>query len=343
MIASRKHHRQRIEKRRLGFTLLELLLSLGLTVLVTSLVGFLIQLYIAQNSAARERIQRAQLARTILTTIAEDIRSVIRYQPYDSSALEQVLSGAVAGMVGGGAGGLIEQAMGATGDSATSDLSTGDSTVNSSSPPPPPGLYGTQAILQIDVSRLPRPDQYFVEQRDLFSGQLADVPSDIKQISYTVQAPSSYGVQDPLATGAAVGSGGGLVRRELDRSISQWATEQGQGDSLNRTGEILASEVLGIQFQYFDGAQWFTEWDSSQLGLPALIAITIAMQDPIVAAENPVQPGLVLSGLDTSSLQASGIQIYSLSVAIPGAMLLPKPSTEDGSGNDASGMGSLGL
>jgi len=47
MIASRKHHRQRIEKRRLGFTLLELLLSLGLTVLVTSLVGFLIQLYIA--------------------------------------------------------------------------------------------------------------------------------------------------------------------------------------------------------------------------------------------------------------------------------------------------------
>jgi len=42
----------------------------------------------------------------------------------------------------------------------------------------------------------------------------------------------------------------------------------------------LAPEVTYLEFRYFDGTTWYTEWDSEQMGgLPTAIEITISI-DP---------------------------------------------------------------
>ncbi len=371
---------------RCGFTLLELLLALGLTVLVVALIGYLMQMYVVQTEGSRERIQQAQVARSILTMIADDVRGVVRYQMFDDSTLKQILSsgssgGGGAGMGGGGgapsggSGGTPSGTGGASTGGPPSNASSGGASSGSSmmgsgmagssmsggslvgggsaateptTKLPPPGILGTATSLQLDVSRIPRADQYFPQAPDLMSGKLNDIPSDTKTVSYFIQAPTDMGVRDPLTSTNATGvANGGLVRRQIDRSISLWAESQGQVDQLNRTGELIASEVLALDFMYFDGTEWLTTWDSAERGLPWVIEITIALQDPIVARTNPISAGIDLTTLDSGTISEYGIDTYTLTVAIPGAQLLTSPNTgtpsTDGSGGSDNGMSAMGL
>ncbi|MFN7625381.1 MAG: prepilin-type N-terminal cleavage/methylation domain-containing protein, partial [Pirellula sp.] len=86
--------------RRDGFTLLELLLALSLSAVVALLIGGLIQLYLLNENRGRENVRQAQVARAVLSMIAEDIRTTVRYQPFDTSGLQQMLSGSAASMLG---------------------------------------------------------------------------------------------------------------------------------------------------------------------------------------------------------------------------------------------------
>jgi prepilin-type N-terminal cleavage/methylation domain-containing protein len=341
---------------RRGFTLLEVLLSLFLTAVVAVLIGGLVQLYLINESRGRERLRQTQTARAILNMIAEDIRTTVRYQPYDTSALQQMLSGATSSMLGGAMGGA-----GATGGAPSDPAAGGDpnAATAGSAPAPagpttiPPGIFGNEQSIEIDVSRMPRPDEYVIQVGDVSRGTLGDMPSDIKTVGYYVQSLRADGVLDPLARIAAdsvenSGSGGamsgGLVRRSLDRAVTQFAYANGNTMQIARTGEIIAPEVIGIEFSYFNaGAGWQTQWDSAQLGLPHVVKVTLAMQTESKARTNPIEPGLMLSTITPTMMQEYGIQFYSTNVIIPGAMLLSAPSAQPGTGTSNSGMSSLGL
>jgi hypothetical protein len=395
-------------KVRLGFTLMEVLLALGLTVIITVLVGGLIRIYMLQVEVGEEQVRQALVAEKLLNAIADDIRSVSRFQPYDTGPLQEILAnsassalGGMGGMPGGmpsGGGPSGGSSGGPSGPSTPnanpSSLSTPPTTtsgpamtqnpqinsgggqsrgstgspmsMSSSSPPGatggsvveagtdamqgplPPGLYGSETELRLDVSRLPRPDQYFGEAPDLISGRMTDIPSDTKTVTYVIQVDSAYGVIDPLANPAAVNAsqkgGSGLVRRQLDRALTLWAQQQGQSDSLNRTGELIASEVLGIEFGYYDGTQWWTTWDSSQQGLPWIVQVRLAMQNPRIARTNPMTPGLMINSLDAAQRAEFGISIYEVMVPIPGVQLLNAAQAgASTSGGGDSGMSSVGL
>jgi hypothetical protein len=208
----------------------------------------------------------------------------------------------------------------------------------------PPGLYGTSTSIEIDISRLPRPDEYYGQASDPVTGSLGDLATDIKTVGYYVQALRTDGIQDPLGslqpidgTNSTSQGAGGLVRRSVDRAITQYAYQQSQSDALMKTGQLLAPEVIAIEFQYFDGAMWQTEWDSSTQGLPRVVKITIAVQRESNAKKSPMEPGVMISSI-TSSMQAEyGIDIYSTNTIIPGSQLLMGPQSTD------SGMSSMGL
>lgn len=353
-------------KSRTGFTLLELLLALALTAVVSILIGGLVQLFLINETRGRDTVRQAQMARAILNMIAEDVRTTVRYYPYDTSGLDQMLGsamnnatgGALGALTGGASGGAISggavagqlDASGATGGGAPS----GDQ--NAADAPPaviPPGIFGSDTSIEIDVSRLPRPDEYVIQPGNINTGSIGDMPSDIKTVGYYVQAPRSDGVQDPLArltsqiatssNGNAAGLSGGLVRRSLDRAVTQYAYEMGNSDQLIRTGEIIAPEVIGIDFSYFGPEGWQTQWDSSSMGLPSVVKVTIAMQRESSARIKPLDPGLSLSTLNTSMMQEYGIDLYSMNILIPGAALLPGPATSASGGTSSNGMSSLGL
>jgi len=397
-----------------GFTLLELLLALGLTAVVSILIGGLVQLFLVNETRGRDTVRQAQMARAILNMIAEDIRTTVRYYPYDTSGLDQMLGsamnnatggalgalagagdaagagagaggtgGATAGGAGGGAaaaggaqnappgsgaggatggqgsagGGLsgtsIAGAVSGAGGGQSGATAGGISGTEGAPAVIPPGIFGSASSIEVDVSRLPRPDEYVIQPGNMNTGSLGDMPSDIKTVGYYVQAPRSDGVQDPLASltsqiatassGSTAGLSGGLVRRSLDRAVTQYAYQMGNSDQLIRTGEIIAPEVLGIDFSYFGPEGWRTDWDSSTLGLPSVVKVTIAMQRESKARTNPLAPGISLSNLNTSMMQEYGIELYSMNILIPGAALLPGPASSTAGGTSSNGMSSLGL
>ncbi len=337
-------------KSRSAFTLIELLLSLALIVVATALVGSLMQLF-SRNFATRgDDIRREQLARALLTKIADDIRAVVLPQEYDTSVLEQLL----------GASGGASATDAAVATSSTSSLasSAGPADTSSTTSPAageelstmvttslPPGIYGDQYSLIVDVSRIPRPDEYIMQTATLSDHFIADVPGDMKTVTYFVQSPTNMGVEDTLAQFAAPdvsvsGQASGLVRRQLDRAVTAYAEEMGNTQRLQRTGDLLAPEVVALEFAYFDGVEWLLEWDSSTQSLPWLVEITLAMQTATASETTPFTPGISISQLPYSDRQAYGIEVYQLVVAIPGAQLHSVDAT---SADQAAGMESMGL
>ena len=356
--------------RRQAFTLLELILSLALTVAVVALIGGLVQMFLINQERGQDNVRQAQLARAILNMITEDIRTTVRYQPFDTSGLEQMLSGdpasggAASAGASGGAGGASGAASGGAGSPGASGQASGGAApsggsaadVNSSeSAPLPPGLYGSVTSLEIDISRLPRPDEYFPQMADPTTGNMGDMPSDIKTVGYYVQAPGPTGIQDPLATlmqqSAAAGSSaangqpsnGGLVRRSVDRAVTQYAYESAQSDGLLKTGQIVAPEVIAIEFSYFDGETWQSQWDGSQQGLPRVVKVTIALQRESFMNSKPMTQGAAMSTLTSDVMQEYGIDVFSVNTIIPGSQLLVAPQGMSQSGSSDNGMGAMGL
>ena len=372
-------------RQRYAFTLLELILSLALTTVIAGLIGGLIQLYLVNQETGRDSVRQAQMARAILNMIAEDVRTTVRYQKFDTSGLVQLLStdtgssggsasgggASGGGAPGGGAPGGGAPSGGASGGGASGGGSSGGASgggasgggapsggaggASTSTAPAalPPGIYGSSTSIEIDVSRLPRPDEYYPKMGNTSTGTLGDMPSDVKTVGYYVQSPRSDGVQDSLGqlsqeaaslkSGPVASPNGGLVRRSVDRAVTQYAYEIAQSSQLLRTGELIAPEVLALEFQYFDGATWQTQWDGSQQGLPHVVKITIAMQRDSLAKSKPLDPGIAISSITTSMRQEYGIEVYSTNTIIPGAQLLVAPQGTTASGSTNNGMSSVGL
>ncbi|MEX2120970.1 MAG: prepilin-type N-terminal cleavage/methylation domain-containing protein [Pirellulales bacterium] len=285
-----------------GFTLLEVLLALALSVLVLGALAFAIQVTLRATHSGRADVARAQLARAVLRRISDDLRSAVWHEP-----LEIDLSAVSASGQGGSSGGQSPAGSGGDGDgddssgngpggsggqpsglgsggsagnasgggpassggstSGSTGTSAGD-TETSSLSAPMPGLHGGLDWIEVDVSRLPRVDQYeqSISATDASPLELA---SDVKTVAYYMAGSQ--------ATAANAGATG-LMRRQLDRAVTQWAAMNGNLLGLDQAAQALAPEVVSIQFEYFDGYEWLTEWDSdASQGLPMAVEIAIAL------------------------------------------------------------------
>lgn len=405
---------------RRGISLIEVILALGLTALVTGLIGGLIQLYQGNMDIAKDNVRQARVARAVLTMIADDIRGVLRPMQFDDQAtLEEFLAGSIstgsgsgislggsqggggqsggpgtpgtgndgtgnpgaggnntenngqasgaAGAAsgsanrntggnnqGGGSNGSSTGSSGGTGGSSSSGAnasstnlpSTDGSLSETTTTNLPVGIYGTSSSIEIDVSRPPRPDEYFGDLNNPLSGKVGDIASDTKTVTYYIQSPGLNGVQDPLTTAAtsntsgsvanSLTQGGGLVRRSLDRAVTRHAYEKGNTQQLQRTGQLVAPEIVSMSFAYFDGQQWLQEWDSSSQGMPWAIQITVAMQHSKAAREAPISPGASMQNLQSLTRGQSGIETYTMMAIVPGANLLKTPAETSSTSTDGA-------
>ncbi|MCO6458498.1 MAG: prepilin-type N-terminal cleavage/methylation domain-containing protein [Pirellulaceae bacterium] len=222
-------------------------------------------------------------------------------------------------------------------------------------PPPKPGLYGNTFELQVDVSRLPRLDELRYQNSSPLApagAMTSQIPSDVRTVTWYVQggtltaplgAAPPVGATTGAASGATTGTmaGGtglaapvlgdfgevtsGLVRREMGRAVTLWAISSGQSQQLQGLGELLAPEVTGLQFLYFDGYQWYPAWDSDQMGgLPLAVEITLFMQprDSLLDEQGQVVLDPALSA-QTSAGVVEGQLVYRLVVRLPNARPAP--------------------
>ncbi len=295
-----------------GFTLLELLLALLLSGFVLIAVAMTVDLHLRVVHLGRHKVEEAQLARVILQRMADDIRAAIPYHEPDLTALttglQQLSSESLALLTTGGWGegasqsgssrssssggssgssgsssgtssGALQGSSGSstsgTEEGATEDESEESETIELGTPRSIPGLYGGPDWLQVDVSRLPRPDQFALTEASGEGELLADRLSDVKTVLYGLLVPGSTMASSQTNIS---GLGWGLYRREVDRAVGSLASEQNALDQAVIATGPLAPEVVSLEFWYFDGSQWLDSWDSEEQGsLPVAVEIIIGI------------------------------------------------------------------
>jgi hypothetical protein len=311
-----------------------LLLALALSALVFVAISMAIDLHLRTIDSGRTEIEEAQLARAVLRRMADDLRGAVQYQVIDFSSLEGLTADATAGLgnllseddlvgtdldpnntnnpTGGGgqqtSGGDPSDMGGSLVGDMLGDTSTQADISESAAPPIIPGVYGTQYELQIDVSRLPRPDEFSGVMTLGLGASPIQLPSDIKTVSYFLRPPETQtGDEYSMTRGGFSDEArlGGLVRREIDRAAGLLAAENNGAALLEEMGDVIAPEVTYLEFRYFDGTQWLLEWYSDQMeGLPVAIEIALGVtpqrflqtdeESPFAASENEVFRGEVL-------------------------------------------------
>lgn len=331
-----------------GVTLLELILALGLSVIVLGAIAWMLQLYLRAFDTRRTDIEKAQLARAVLKLIGDDLRSVVAHNAIDFTDAARLATG-------GTVPGLDEETSGdedndeddgdadQPGDGAISDANASGEEEEPKdlsadlTPSTIPGIYGNQFQLQIDISRLPRIEDLYA------TAGASDLPSDVKTVAYYLAAdvgPTDDTQSTLLAderaaqnssAASAQGWGRGLMRRALDRSVTQWAVANGDTSRLDTQGQLVAEEVVALEFRYFDGTTWLTEWDTEASGgLPQAIEVAVAISTSDVAAADSLDVTPAQSGpLDPlAQQQNSNVKVFSQIIRIPSAA--PLEATLDG-------------
>ena len=250
---------------RSGFTLLEILLALGLTVLLLGTICSAINLYAKYATAGRDETERLRLARALLQKMEIDIRSIVFRDPAwegtdeESSGEEEGDESAVE---------IID----------TADAYTGNSV----------GLFGDSQTLVLHVSKPLRGLDY---SSLLESEDIPRQSSDLQSVAYFLAVSGASGLQGVIGNLAddekavAAGSGTqGLARLEGDRLAMNLADQQADLGALAANTSVLAKEVNFLQFRYFDGLEWFDVWDSTVAEeLPQAVEIILGFR----SAEDP--------------------------------------------------------
>jgi len=241
------------------------------------------------------------------------------------------------GSTGGGSTGGGSSTSGDSTSDGSSDESGGtaqtENIASATTLPVVPGLYGNQYELQLDISRLPRVDEFQRMTAATPVSGLQDIPSDVKTVTYycaNANSGTSTGVRN-RRTGQYES---GLVRRVLDRAVTLYASQHANVQGLDQAAEVIAPEVASIEFQYFDGTQWLYQWDSEQQqGLPLAVKITLLLNpDPVADADT------TSSRFTYGSAQVEPDQIYTLTVRLPTAGCSACETTTDSSGMEAVGL-----
>lgn len=236
-------------KRRNGFSLLELVLAIGLSIALSALLGMAINLHVVRLDMSRTTVERAQVARAILDRVADDLRRVTTAPTQDVSELLEAAEAAAQFNVD-----EVDQSQSIDGG-GSDDSDSGQS--SQEEPLSPPGLYGAANELTVDLRRV---------------RQTLTTPEPGAQPAARIDTAWSrvrYGLSDSAASP-------GLVRQETQRDESLWLVSQGQASEVVVTP--IASEVRSVSFRYFDGQEFLEAWDQAERSaLPVAVEVTIEL------------------------------------------------------------------
>ncbi|MCH8839933.1 MAG: prepilin-type N-terminal cleavage/methylation domain-containing protein [Planctomycetes bacterium] len=276
-----------------GFTLLEVVLAIGLAGVVLALLTTAIDLYLVRVDVNRTRVESAQLARTLLTQMADDLRAARYWSPSSGSS-------------------------GGSNSAASTDTEASAKVL---------GIFGTATELRIDRGARWRWER-IAQEIDAISAAAADeMPQTVQYIfnsgdTLLASRMAALGVlADPALPGYA-----GLYRQQA--ATSAWiyqtsATGVSVAATTQSAPELLAPEVLELEFKYFDGQQVLEQWDSAQQGrLPRGVEIRL------VVLEEPFELAMIQSPQErTALLRSKENEVeYRLYVRLPNV----RPRSADG-------------
>jgi len=310
---------------RSGFTLLELLIAIGLTSILMVALFAAMDIYFKLQLDSHEDITRQQISRTLLRQMTRDIQSVVFVK---KKTVDDDTAPASTGTTGGSSGtgtgtGATssarsvgsDQSVGSaavtgstgsaatTGSSAVASSGTADAMLTYTS-----GLVGSATDLLLYISRPDRTLSY-VDAQSLTS--TSERTGDLMIVRYLVADTAASGLSATIAKRFAGSKTGpvGLVRITGDLYGMSTAVESGEEEKFTSVDKIDAEEVSHIAFSYFDGTNWQETWDSgTQNSLPVAIEIILTLRT--VESDDPI-PG------DKTDPYALGETKHRVVVALP--------------------------
>ncbi len=242
--------RSRLQRR--GFTLFEVLLALGLTVLLMAAVYSAINVYQHLATAGRDNVERLQIVRALQRRMTVDVRSVLFSEPEEEAE------------EGDADDAMTTDAAEAEGETTTvAEVTNPEEAIAGFAQ----GVIGDANSLVLNLSLPPRGAAY----SDPFDQDLNRQSSDLVSVTYLLSSPDGGSLQS--AVHSRLGKTG-LARLAGDRMKIDAEDISGNVDLLAGTAVMLAPEVTSLQFQYFDGVEWIDAWDTStSQTLPRAIAV----------------------------------------------------------------------
>lgn len=257
-----------------GFTLLEVILSMAITMVLLYGIYTAMNINLRQAQQGRDLVERSTVARSLFARIANDIEpslglpdpGLFRSTDSGSSSTGGTSTGASTGSTtgattGGATGGTEEELLE---DPANVRLLA---------------VQGDIETLRMFVSRVPREayvERNTLEEQEGNEFQEGDqILSDQREIVY-------WFIPD-LGNGS-----GGLARQEVKLVTADLESEPLAMGTAEEENYLLSSEVRSVTFSYWDGTSWLEEWDGTQLGAdgvtpqgpPLAIEIIIELQFP---------------------------------------------------------------
>ncbi len=274
---------------RAGFTLLELLIAIGLTSILMVALFSAMDIYFKLQLDSQEEITRQQISRALLRQMTRDIQSVVfvKKQAVDDEETAPTSPGTGSAASGGStpAGGST-QADGSTQAGGSNSLSSTGSTAQTTDGDTTAamlkytsGLVGSATDLLLYVSRPDRTLSY-VDAQSLTS--TSERTGDLMMIRYLVADTSAGGLSSTIAKRFAGNKNGpiGLVRITGDLYGMSTAVQAGEERDFTCVDQIDAEEVSQVAFSYFDGLNWQETWDSTTLNsLPVAIEIILTLRN----------------------------------------------------------------
>ncbi len=237
-----------------GFTLLEVLLAVGLTTLLMAALYTAMSVYWTTATESYDEIERAQIARAVLRQMARDIQSCTFVEDELSTSGEE--------------------------DDETDDVDADTAMASYTN-----GLFGNDTDLVLYISR-PHRDQAYISAQELMLP--SDRSSDAMVVRYLMAQEGGGSLGGEFAASNATlvsGPSTGLARMQGDLIGLSTAINQGDMDMQLAATELLAPEVAALRFEYFDGVDYLTEWDSTaQNAMPQAIVIELTLT--VVQGEN---------------------------------------------------------
>jgi hypothetical protein len=268
--------------RRSGLTLLELLIALGLGVLLIASVGATLTIYLRTETQGRERMQRAQIVRSLYRRMSDDLRDVVYLEQITSQSQESGMTAAEETEQAD-----LEAEFGLPSD--YEEYLTPSEALGAKTN----GLYGDSNSLVIYIKRPRRlPPRVAARESTEEDESLLEsaIGSGLRCVSWYQNDVSSVGAMvdsimlDSFETEELADPDGSVGLCRLDHDAYDLQTSEDVFSLLSNDAQLLAPEVAEVQFRYFDGVDWVEEWDSAlQERLPNAVEVTLTFE----AAEIP--------------------------------------------------------
>lgn len=288
---------------RRGFTLLEIVLALGLSSLLLAALYTALQMHWSSSALGHVEMERSQVARMLFLRIETDLRSVVFRDSALTSSTEGGSSSSSTSTSGGSTsssgsstsgnssstGSTSSGSSGSAGSSSTgastgstSSSSTTTTTENYSTQKT--GLFGDAQTLVVHCSLPSQATNLSAASASNTNGAVTGyVRSDMQSVAYFLAGSGSTLAQQLSGSAtSALGQSSGLARLQGDRMAMQAADESGDLSPMASGVKLIAPEVASISFEYFDGVSWTTTWDSATSNsIPNAVRITIEFQPPV--------------------------------------------------------------